>query len=351
MSEIDLNKLEQVYKQKKYNLTHTGEHFKQSRQTITNKLKRAGLFRQQETKKLGEKAERNLKKEIKDLSEELAVQNKFLKKFKDLGDLAPPEWMLDAEKDETSELPVLFTSDFQWGEVVLPEEVESLNAYNKKIAKERYRKLISKTIQLYPNPKHGLILLRAGDSVSGNIHEELRNTNDLAAIPAVLDLAEEETAGIIKLKEHFGKVLIISVPGNHGRSSEKPPAKGYVMTNYDTLVTMLISQYFRDDSDLTFYTPLSGDAYFTLFGHSFLLTHGDRIGSRGGQGFIGPVAPISRGVVKLRQQYAQVGKHVDCVLLGHFHVPMVLPRAIVNGSLVGFSEFARQIRVEPDPPC
>ncbi len=81
-----------------------------------------------------------------------------------------------------------------------------------------------------------------------------------------------------------------------------------------------------------------------------MATHGDRIGSRGGTGFIGCSATIARGQQKTRQAYAQMGCPVDNLLIGHFHTPIVLEHTIANGNMVGYSQYARDLRLEPDYP-
>lgn len=270
----------------------------------------------------------------------------------------PPSWTTKPSKGKKQqETPVLFTSDFQWGETIRADEMDGINEYNVEIATRRYRALIDKTIDLCfehtANPSYpGLYYLRGGDSISGAIHEELSDTDELKPNPSVKSLAEQEIAGIKKLADAFGKVHVVSVPGNHGRTTKKPRSKLYADTNNDDLLSWFIEMYFKASGDkrVSFVTPRSGDAYFSIGRLKFLLTHGDRIGTRGGTGFIGPAATILRGVHKTRQQYHQIGKHIDYALMGHFHVPMMLSHVMVNGSLSGFSEYAKTLRVEPEPP-
>ena len=268
-----------------------------------------------------------------------------------------PKWFNVSKNSASarSKIPILFTSDFQWGEVVSPAEVNGINAYNVDIAKARYRELIRAVIDIsfnyQTNPDYpGIIYLRGGDTVSGDIHEELRLTNQLTSVMQVFDVVGEEVAGIKELKKKFKKVVVISVPGNHGRTTIKPLSKSYAVSNYDYLVSLFIEKFFEDDPDVTFHTPVSGDFYFSVYGTRFLLTHGDRIGSSGGQGFVGPAATISRGVKKLRDQYSSLGRPVDWVLTGHFHVALMLEHALINGSLPGYSEYAQRFRMDPQPP-
>lgn len=269
----------------------------------------------------------------------------------------PPKWQtIDKKLPGGPGVPVLLTSDFQWGETVDRDEVDGHNEFNATIARKRYRRLIETTIHLCfdhtVKPKYpGIVYLRGGDAINGEIHEEFLASNDLLSVPAVRNLCEEECAGIEALLSKFSRVQVYSVPGNHGRTTRKPWASGYAFTNYETLLAWMIEREFKNEKRVRFVTPVSGDCYFSIYGTRFLLTHGDRIGSRGGQGFIGPIATILRGHHKTRQQYARQGQPVDYVLHGHFHTAAQLPHGIANGSLVGFNSFAKNvIRAEPEPP-
>lgn len=269
--------------------------------------------------------------------------------------LVVPRWTFDVKEAGPAGMPILFTSDFQWGERISATELDGINTFNETIAKQRYKLLIEKTIDLafahMVNPRYpGIVYLRGGDAISGDIHAELKETNDLQSIPAVQSLVETEAAGLEQLAAKFGRVHVISVPGNHGRTTVKPQSKRFAETNYDTLSAWYLESYFRQDKRISFRTPLSGDALFKIYGWKFLLTHGDRIGSSGGQGFVGPAATISRGMKKLVDYYAQVGETIDVILIGHFHTPMELEYGFVNGSLPGYSEYAKNFRMRPSPP-
>jgi hypothetical protein len=268
----------------------------------------------------------------------------------------PPKWMVPAVPPKSKPgIPLLFGSDYQWGEEIRANELDGINAFNREIARARLKRMVERTVDLCRshtvNPDYpGIIYARGGDMISGDIHQELRETNDLQSIPAVLDLVENEAAAIRVLVDKFGKVHVISVPGNHGRTTIKPHAKRFVETNYDYLIACMLEREFRADKRVTFYTPMSGDARFAVYGWWFLLTHGDRIGSSGGQGFIGPAATITRGMKKLVDYYTTLGQHVDWVLMGHFHTRLELEYGFSNGSLPGYSEFAKQFRMRPSPP-
>ena len=271
--------------------------------------------------------------------------------------LQAPAWTAPRQvKGKVVTVPLLMASDFQWGEVIRASELDGINGFDSATAERRYKRLIERTVQIardhmgqhhtYP----GIVYARLGDMVSGDIHEELRETNDLQSIPAVKHLVECEVAGLRVLAEVFGRVHVVSVPGNHGRVTHKPHAKRFAETNYDTLSAWWLESQLSADKRFTWQTPKSGDALVPIAGHTWLFTHGDRIGSRGGEGFIGPVATIARGFKRLVDYYATLGTVIDYIGIGHFHTRLELEYGYVNGSLPGFSEYAKSGRLRPAEP-
>lgn len=104
-----------------------------------------------------------------------------------------------------------------------------------------------------------------------------------------------------------------------------------------------LERYFRSDKRVQFSIPSEADCAFTVSGHRFLLTHGDNLGVKGGDGIIGAIGPIVRGSVKCGRNQSQIGRDFDTLLLCHWHT--YIPRSdaapvIVNGTLKGFDEYA-----------
>jgi hypothetical protein len=269
----------------------------------------------------------------------------------------PPRWTLGLAGAKKSEhVAVLVASDFQWGEVISEKRMGGVNAFDIKIAQERYKRLIERTIDIsfnhLPNNTYaGIIYLRLGDMVSGDIHDDLNESNEAHAIEAVRSLVASELWGIQKLVENFQRVHIISVPGNHGRTTKKPMTKRGAVDNYDTLSAWWLESMLVTHKDISFHTPESGDAFFKLYGRRYLATHGDRIGARGGQGYVGPVATIIRGMKKTFDVCAGMHMPIDKMFIGHFHTSYELDYGWANGCLTGYSELARDGRMKPEEPC
>jgi predicted phosphodiesterase len=244
--------------------------------------------------------------------------------------------------------PVTIWSDWHWGETVSKAEVGGVNEFNAGIARKRAKALVERTIDLsfnhmgrakteYP----GLVLCLGGDMISGDIHEELMVTNDRTPLQAVNDLTDCLAGGIDALATKFGKVFIPCVAGNHGRNTHKIRAKGHLYTNYDWNIYCNLARYYRGNKHVQFLIPPENDAFFNVYGHRFLLTHGHTLGVKGGDGIIGAIGPIMRGRIKVGRSETQVGRDFDTLLMGHWHQMLWLPGCIVNGALKGYDEYAR----------
>lgn len=255
-----------------------------------------------------------------------------------------PGWMLRPhKKGSSSGVPTLFASDLHWGEEVRPEEIGGVNEYNMKIANERFRTLIEKAVYLLTehvvNPNYpGIVFALGGDNVSGDIHEELSNTNEQPIMPVLLDLWGVLAWAIAILVEKFGRVFIPAVPGNHSRTNKKPNAKRRHWTSYDWLLYQMLAKRFEGCPEVTFFIPDGPDALYSVYGHRYLLSHGDQF--KGGDGLIGCLGPIIRGDHRKRSRNAQINMGYDTAMLAHFHQLIQLKRMIVNGSLKGYDEYA-----------
>lgn len=266
----------------------------------------------------------------------------------------PPSWLLKKpKKGHTTGVPTLFASDWHWGEVVDTKQINSVNRYDISIAQDRAKYMVETAISIlkgcFSNPDYpGIVFALGGDMVSGDIHEELSVTNDVEIMPAVIDLWGVLTWCISTLADEFGNVFVPCVTGNHGRNTHKIRAKGRNYTSFDWLLYSFLQKRFEGDDRVRFLIPAGSDAYYSIYGHRYLLTHGDQF--RGGDGMIGALGPIIRGDHKKRSRNAQIDTEYDTLLLGHWHQLIQLQRLIVNGSLKGYDEYAYSANFPFEPP-
>lgn len=271
------------------------------------------------------------------------------------GPVEPVAFPMPDRGDPKAETIIVFLSDLHWGEKVDLAQMDGLNSYGLEIARARLARCFNtiadlSTVHWSGPPPARLILILGGDLVSGEIHAELAKTNEAQSIPAVRDLVGHLAAGVELLKNRLScPIDIISLAGNHGRATMKPESKGAAETSYDILASDFLEMQFKTDARVSFYTPASVDALFSVYGWRVLATHGDRIGSRGGAGFIGPAATAARGFKRVSMDYSTRGVLLDLILIGHFHTPLQLEEGFVNGSLPGPTEYSRDGRFRPHP--
>lgn len=305
--------------------------------------------------------EKTLRNRVRELEREMALRDELRQGVFNLAksNIIPPKWSPEIETPRHSPgVPMFWLTDIHTGENVDSAEMDGLNAYSPEIFQRRLRAYFANALNLLfahqANPVYsGCYLLIGGDTISGIIHEELLRTNDLEDHPAVCLFVQEAIRGIEVLLAHFPEVVVIGVPGNHGRTPRKPAAKLYATLSYDTLALWMIERWFaaRGETRASFHYPRTGDAVWECCGRTFVLTHGDMIGSKGGQGFVGPEATILRGAQKVRRQYSGWGVILDYVLTGHFHVHREMGRSLSAGALIGWNEYARRVlRAEYEPP-
>lgn len=260
---------------------------------------------------------------------------------------------------------VLHLSDLHVGEVVEKSEVSGVNSYNTEIAQKRIGRLFETasvlTTSAWPAsdgaPERVNVLL-GGDLISGaGLHPEHAETDAGTAFEQVKWAAEYISGGVLRLHEALRtrfkrpvEIHCISVVGNHGRSTPgKPRTKLVTLQSYDTLVADFVEAALRHVPTIRHFQPRGFDAYFDVAGWPVLLTHGDRMGSGGGTGFIGPMATIIKGHRKIVDTEYRQRRPVRWVFTGHFHTTGVTPFGFANGSGIGFGEFAKSIRADPEP--
>jgi hypothetical protein len=270
------------------------------------------------------------------------------------GKTTTPNWLIKKkEKKSFAGVPTLFASDWHWGEIVDSNQINNVNEYNLTIAQNRAKTMVEKAVDLLKNHVAnanypGIVFVLGGDMVSGDIHEELMATNEKEIMPTVLDLFGVLSWCIHTLAEEFGQVFVPCVSGNHGRNTQKIRAKGRNFTSFDWLLYQFLAKRFENDKRVTFHIPDGPDAYYSVFGHKYLLTHGDQF--RGGDGVIGALGPLIRGDHRKRSRNAQIDMSYDTMICGHWHQLIQLERLIVNGSLKGYDEYAYSNNFGFEPP-
>lgn len=254
-------------------------------------------------------------------------------------------------------IPTLMLSDLHFGEVVFPGQVNGVNQYTTAIAKRRLRRVVDGSVKLLrqtlsPGEFGGMVVIFGGDMVEGVIHDEIRDTSDETVMQAVITLHDELVPALKALCDEFGRLHVPCVVGNHGRLDRKPRQKKGPALNFDWLMYQFIARTVGGDpkykSRITLQIPDGYECSWRVHGMRYMLTHGDSF--KGGDGITGPLIPWMRGDLKARKSYGAMGLPYDVMVMGHWHQLRYLGGIVVNGSLVGYNEYAAKNHFGFEPP-
>ena len=280
--------------------------------------------------------------QVKELGNQVVALEKQLHILSGLKDrkTKPPRWLTKKRKGTDVGTVCTILSDTHFDEVVNPKELGGRNAYDRKIAVARLERYFQKVILLAKEyitglNYDGIVLFLGGDIFSGDIHEELTETNEDTMLGSVLFWTEQLCAGLTLLADEFGSVHVPCVVGNHGRRTRKPRAKMRARDNFDWFLAKNLETQLASDDRITFAIPDATDISIVVNTTRYLLTHGDQASGGGGIGGIWP--PLMRLVARKR-----VNNEFDCLVLGHWHQLVMAPSSgfILNGSLKGWDEYA-----------
>lgn len=279
-------------------------------------------------------------KEIEHLRKQVGI-SEYLEK----NPIAAPAWAVPKKGSKPRGTALFMLSDLHLDEVVRPEEMQGVNAFNREIALMRLERAVTQVPVLAKQflnsyEYDGAVLILGGDIFSGLIHDELIELNE-APMLASLDYWLDPMAGVIELMAHeFKRLQIIGVFGNHGRNSQHKRYKGAAQNNFDWFLYRQLQRHFAKNTDIEWNVPEAPDAYFELYGYQHLVTHGNQ--ANGGSGISGLLTPISLLDHRKRKRDASIptlgaSSHM---WLGHFHQYLPMGQVTINGSLKGYDDFA-----------
>lgn len=294
------------------------------------------------------KENQKLKKQINDLMDAKVVDNEYLKFSETMvaNPVKVPKWKTSKKKGKSNDVATVCTlaSDWHLDEMVFQSQIGGCNKFNRQIAEVRVANYFDNVVGLTKTfikgiEYDGLELMLGGDIFSGNIHEELKETNESTIIESVLYWTPIVASGIVHLADNFNHVHIRCVVGNHGRMTRKPIAKNRAQDNFDFLFYNMLAMQLKDDDRITWDISTGADCSFKIYDTRFCLTHGDQF--RGGGGISGSATPWALGDHKKRKRMQGVGTPYDFLVFGHWHqLTLGMHGMIVNGTLKGMDEYS-----------
>ena len=249
------------------------------------------------------------------------------------------EFKFNKRKTGTRYAVALF-SDAHIEETVKSASVIGLNEYNIKIARERIEKYFANLVSCLNTDKVEYLLFASlGDTISGFIHEELSQTNELTPLEATFEAQNLIYNGLKYICDNteLKRIKFVGIVGNHSRVTNKiQHSNGYKMSYEWLMYKNIQKQAELEGLPIEFDIPESEMAIEdTSDGKRFLFIHGFQIKGSGN----GTVCGIYPSLGRLSLKYGKVYKQ-DKIYLGHFHSCISIPNAVVNGSIIGYNSYA-----------
>lgn len=146
-------------------------------------------------------------------------------------------------------------------------------------------------------------------------------------------------AALTRLADEFGHVFVPCVDGNHDRTQKKTPSKKRAESSFAWIIYNWLADTLSEDDRITFSITPAAEQIITVYDTAFLLSHGDSFRSQGGVGGLYP--SLLKWLLRRKDYYSQTGNRFDIALMGHWHQLLWGRDFVVNGSLKGYDEYAR----------
>jgi hypothetical protein len=249
--------------------------------------------------------------------------------------------------DKSEAVAVAMASDWHCEEIVESKSVNGLNEYNLEVADERIKKFFRGVVRLTEIERHGAsittcLLWLGGDLLSGFIHEELAETNELTPTQTLLWLQDRVLSGIALLASEFDRVLVVTSYGNHGRTTKKPRHATGAANSYEWLLYKMMEG--RTPENVEWQVGESYHNIVDVYGKVIRFHHGDGLKYQGGIG--GLTIPVEKAIASWNKSPLKA----DLDVFGHWHSQMQNPKFCANGSLIGYNAYALSIKASFEPP-
>lgn len=245
-------------------------------------------------------------------------------------------------------VPLAMASDWHVEENVDARSVNDLNTYNLTVAETRICNFFQNVLRLVNKERHEsaineMVLWLGGDLMSGYIHEELMESNNLSPTETVLWLKKRLVGGIDYLLQHgnLKKILIPTNYGNHGRTTEKMRISTGYKNSYEFMLYCILEDLYkeRNEKRVQFCNAIGEFNFITIYDKIIRASHGYHFKYKDGVG--GVTIPAMKAIaVQNRIRMA------DYDIWGHYHQYFTNPYFCQNGSLIGVSAYGRRFGSE-----
>jgi hypothetical protein len=247
---------------------------------------------------------------------------------------------------------ILLASDWHVEETVEPELVNYRNKFNIEIAWSRIERFAQKGVEMIAcyeesiAPVDEIWLALMGDLMSGYIHEELVESNEMSPVETVAWLREALIAVIDYLLAEWPdkRIFVPTCQGNHGRTTQKMRVKTSHKNSYEWLLYTILAGDYADNPRVEFFVGKGYHNLQVIKGRLCRFHHGDAVRYQGGVGGIS--IPVNKAIAAWNKE-----ERADFDFFGHYHQFMwAYPSWVSNGCLIGYSPYALKIKADFQHP-
>lgn len=264
-------------------------------------------------------------------------------------DIAPK---VSSGKSESA--AVCVWSDWHLEERVLPEQVSNKNEYTLAIFEKRFEKLLHGFMSWFRISNRDtsiktVVLALLGDFITGSIHEDLAEGNQLAPADAIYKAYSVIASGIKFILENTPKDVTLVLPchsGNHGRMTKDQRIATEAGNSLEYFMYLMLQDYFVSEKRIQFVVQPGYHSYVRFFEgvYEIRFHHGHQINYQGGIG--GITVPVNKAIAQWNK-----ARPVNLDVFGHFHTKFDGGNFIANGSMIGYNSYGVSIKASFEKPC
>jgi hypothetical protein len=240
---------------------------------------------------------------------------------------------------KSESVAIVLASDWHCEENVAKAAVSGLNEYNLTVARARAVEFFQGTLRLVQIFQKDtridtLVIALLGDFISGNIHEDIAENNNLGATHALIFAEELITSGIQFLLDNSTLDLVIPChSGNHGRTTKDQRMATENENSFEYYMYHVMARHFEGNKRVKFLISESYVSYLPVYDYTIRFHHGHGMKYGGGVG--GLFIPTYKAIARWND-----GRRANIDCFGHFHQFRDGGSFVANGSMIGYNAYA-----------
>jgi hypothetical protein len=226
--------------------------------------------------------------------------------------------------------------DWHIGAVQHASEIEGFGEYSPEIAETRIMNCaqrITDWVTLHRNSYNvpEMVIIGMGDLISGDIHEELRRTNEWPSPVQAVNAGALFAKWIAFQAARYEKVRVEFITAdNHARLTKKPQCKEEGMNTFNYVVGAFAKEALSRHGNIEFNIHPVHETVITVANRQYLCSHGHDVQGWAGNPWYGhdrKTARESTARLQIIMQDIALSKKIGFHkrLFGHWHTPISLP--------------------------